>query len=52
MAARVFADQYVGNREVADRIWLVSFMGYDLGFFDQDENRVEPMGNNPFALKL
>ncbi len=20
--------------------------------FDQDENRVEPVGNNPFALKL
>jgi hypothetical protein len=21
-------------------------------FFDQDEHRVEPVGNNPFALKL
>ena len=48
----VFAGQYVGVREVADRIWLVSFMDYDLGFFDQDENRVEPMGVNPFASKL
>lgn len=48
----VFAGQYVGVREVADRIWLVSFMDYDLGFFDQDENRVEPMGVNPFAPKL
>jgi hypothetical protein len=27
-------------------------MHYDLGFFDQAENRVEPVGNNPFALKL
>lgn len=48
----VFAGQYIGIREVDDRIWLVSFMDYDLGFFDQDENRVEPMGINPFAPKL
>ena len=45
----VFAGQYVGIREVADQVWLVSFMHYDLGFFDQDENRVEPVGQNPFA---
>ena len=41
-----------GIREVADRIWLVSFMHYDLGFFDEADNRVEPVGNNPFAPKL
>lgn len=45
----VFAGQYVGIREIADEIWLVSFMDYDLGFFDQTENRVEPVGQNPFA---
>ncbi len=48
----VFAGQYVGIREIADSIWLVSFMDSDLGFFDQQENRVEPVGENPFALKL
>lgn len=48
----VFAGQYVGVREVADEIWLVSFMDYDLGFFDQNENRVEPVGINPFAPKV
>jgi hypothetical protein len=48
----VFAGQYVGIREIADRIWLVSFMDYDLGFFGQDENRVEPVGENPFAPKV
>jgi len=48
----VFAGQYVGIREVADQIWLVSFMEYDLGFFDQEENRVQPVGENPFALKV
>jgi putative transposase len=48
----VFAGQYVGVREEADDIWLVSFMEYDLGFFDQDDNRVEPVGSNPFAPKV
>jgi len=47
----VFAGQTIGIREVADNIWLVSFMDYDLGFFDQDENRVEP-GVNPFIAKV
>lgn len=48
----VFAGQYVGIREVADEVWLVSFMDYDLGFFDRTENRVEPVGVNPFAPKV
>ena len=42
----------MGIREVADKIWLVSFMDYDLGFFDRTLNRVEPVGENPFALKV
>ena len=46
--SRSFANQTVGIREVADKIWLVSFMQYDLGFFDQDEGRVEPAAN-PFV---
>ena len=29
-------------------MWLVSFMDYDLGFFDNERGRVEP-GPNPFA---
>lgn len=48
----VFAGQYIGIREVEEDIWLVSFMDYDLGFFDHLENRVEPVGVNPFAPKL
>jgi hypothetical protein len=48
----VFAGQYVGVREVADEVWLVSFMEYDLGFFDRTLNRVEPVGENPFAQKV
>ena len=44
--------QYVGIREVADEVWLVSFMSHDPGFFDQGEDRVEPVGHNPFARKV
>ena len=50
--SRVFAGQYVGVTEVANNIWLVSFMDYDLGFFDTEVNRVEPAGENPFAPKV
>lgn len=45
--SRVFAGQLVGIKEVADQIWLVTFMAYDLGFFDQDEGHVQP-APNPF----
>ena len=44
----VFAGQIVGLREVDDHIWLVSFLNYDLGFFDRENDRVEP-APNPFA---
>jgi putative transposase len=46
--SRVFAGQVVGIREVDDQIWLVSFLDFDLGFFDQEEGRVEP-APNPFV---
>ncbi len=44
----VFAGQSVGIAEVDDHIWLVSFLDYDLGYFDQDTGRIEPAGN-PFG---
>jgi transposase InsO family protein len=44
----VFAGQIVSLREVDDEIWLVSFMDYDLGFFDKEKGRVEP-ALNPFG---
>jgi putative transposase len=34
--SKVFAGQNVGVKEIADQIWLVSFMEYDLGFFDHE----------------
>jgi len=47
----VFAGQTVGIREVSDKIWLVSFINYDLGVFDEEVGRVEPT-SNPFVPKL
>jgi putative transposase len=46
--SQVFAGQTVGIREVDDQIWLVSFLDYDLSFFDMEEGRVDP-APNPFA---
>jgi len=43
----VFAGQIVGLREVEDQVWLVSFLDFDLGFFDREEGQVEP-APNPF----
>jgi putative transposase len=39
----VFAGQAVGIKEVHDDIWLVSFMDYDLGYFDLDTRVLEPL---------
>ena len=44
----VFAGQLVGIREVEDQVWLVSFLDYDLVFFDKERGRVEP-APNPFV---
>ncbi|MEX2124958.1 MAG: hypothetical protein WD795_13770 [Woeseia sp.] len=43
-----FAGQLVGIREVEEQVWLVSFLDYDLGFFDTEKGRVEP-APNPFV---
>ena len=47
----VFAGQAVGIKQVEDRIWLVSFMNYDLGYFDHETARLEPIAN-PFGPKV
>ena len=39
----VFAGQSVGIRQTDDRIWLVSFKHYDLGYFDDETCRPEPL---------
>ena len=45
--SKVFAGEIAGIREVAESTWLVSFMDYDLGFYDDEVDRVEPT-TNPF----
>jgi hypothetical protein len=42
--------QLVGVRQ-HDQVWKVSFMDYDLGYFDLDSCRVEP-GDNPFGPRV
>jgi len=49
--SQVFAGQNVGIKEVSDKIWLVTFMKYDLGFFDHETGRLEPV-DNPFEPKV
>ena len=49
--SQVFAGQPVGVRQVADRLWLVSFMEFDLGYFDDETCRLEPI-QNPFGPKV
>jgi putative transposase len=49
--SQVLAGQAVGIKEVHDDIWLVSFMDYDLGFFDLETRVLEPL-DNPFGPKL
>ena len=39
-----------GVTQVGERIWLVTFMQYDLGYFDDETCRLEPI-ENPFGAK-
>ena len=49
--SQAFAGQKVGVKEVSENIWLVSFMQYDLGFFDDETCRIES-AENPFVAKV
>ncbi len=49
--SHVFAGQNVGVTQVGERIWLVTFMRYDLGYFDDETCRLEPIAN-PFEPKV
>jgi hypothetical protein len=45
------AHHRLGVKEEGDKIWLVSFMNYDIGYFDLGTCRVEPL-DNPFGPKV
>src|SRR5712691_9515815 len=49
--SHAFAGQNVGVTQVGERIWLVTFMQYDLGYFDDETCRLEPI-ENPFGSKV
>jgi len=38
-------------KQTADHIWLVSFMEYDLSYFDDETCRLEPI-DDPFGPRL
>ena len=49
--SQVFAGHTVGVKQVEDRIWLVNFMRYVLGYFDDETCRLEPL-QSPFGPKV
>jgi putative transposase len=49
--SHALAGQNIGVTQVGERIWLVTFMDYDLGYFDDEAIRVEPV-ENPFGPKV
>jgi putative transposase len=49
--SQVFAGQEVGARQVQEHVWLVTFIHSDLGYFDDETCRLEPI-ENPFSPKV
>jgi len=47
----VLAGQRLGIKEVDEGIWLVTFMHYDLGYFDLEQRTLQPL-HNPFGAGL
>ena len=49
--SHVLAGQRVGTKEVDEGIWIVSFMHYDLGYIDLEQQTLQPL-DNPFGPRL
>src|SRR5690349_10119040 len=47
----VLGGQRVGIKEVDDGIWIVTFMRYNLGYFDLEQRTLQPL-DNPFGPRL
>jgi hypothetical protein len=41
----------MGDRSVDEGIWLVTFMHYDLGYFDLEQKTLQTL-DNPFGTRL
>jgi putative transposase len=51
MLSSVLVGQRVGVMQVEEQIWQVSFMNYDLVYFDMGGCRLDP-GPNPFGPRV
>jgi len=49
--SKALAGQEVGIKETEEGIWLVSFMDYDLGYFDLENLTLQPL-DYPFAPEI
>ena len=49
--SKTLAGQRLGIKEVDEGIWIVSFMRYDLGFIDLEQQTLQPI-DNPFGTGL
>ena len=47
----VLAGQRLGTMEVDDGIWLISFMHYDLGYFDLEQRTLQTV-DTPFGMRV
>ena len=50
--SQVFAGQEVGVKQVDDDLWLVTFMDYDLGYFDDETCRPGHEFGRPAPFEL
>lgn len=41
--SQAFAGENIGLKETDDGVWLVTFMEYDLGYFDEKSNKLDPL---------
>ena len=51
ISVRCMRDRKWVLKQTAEHIWLVTFMDYDLGYFDDETCRLEPI-ENPFGPKV
>ena len=49
--SQVFGGQKVGVKQTAEHVWLISFVEYDLGYFDDETCGLEPI-EDPFGPRL
>jgi len=47
----VMAARRLGLKEVDDRIWVVTFMAYDLEYIELEQKTLQPI-DNPFGTRV